>query len=228
MNLSSAVSAGRVVQDWKRYYETVEKPAECIRCDAGRIGWNGNRTRSASVVVADKVEYVAEVRCRLVKCSGCGKSWTLRPPGLCAHKHYQLCVIAKATSEFLFDPKTTRFQMARHIGCARRTIGRWLVWMAQIMDSALLMQKVLESVETPVVMPLRPVAQLLRKARSGIGRCLLEQAAEVLGGVEALASAWRLEPPGLRSVVERVIGNRTGVATYARPIIPELARSLSG
>lgn len=224
---NSVIEAERLVQDWKRYYETVEKPAKCIRCAANRIGWNGSRARSASVLVADKVEYIAEVRCRRVKCSECGKSWTLRPPGLCAHKHYQLCVIAKATSALLFEPQTTLSAIAHRVGCARRTIGRWLRWVAQISDPALVMQKVLETVEAPIVMPLRVAAARLGKGRS-TGCRVLEQAAEVLAALEALGSAWRLEPPGLRAVLERVVGNRVGVATYRRPRIPELARSQPG
>jgi hypothetical protein len=229
MILSEAVGAAqRLARQWDRYYETVEKPAACIDCDADRVGWNGSRTRSASVVLADDVQYVSEVRCRRVKCGACHKSWTLRPSGLCAHKHYQLCVVAKATSEYLLDPRVTLSGVADRLGCARRTVGRWICWVSQIADAAVVMQQVLKAIEAPLVMPERRVTQLVRKARSASRCCVLERAMEVLGALEALASAWRLEPPGLRSVVERVVGNRTGIATYARPSIPELAQSRSG
>ena len=62
----------------------------------------------------------------------------------------------------------------------------------------------------------------LRKLLTGREPMLVS---ELLGLCEALGSAWGLEPPGLRAVVARVVADRSGLATYARPLIPELARS---
>lgn len=71
---------------------------------------------------------------------------------------------------------------------------------------------------------LRAVAAVTRKARGALGRVVLERAAEVLALMERLCSGWELEPPGLRAVVRRLVGERSGIGTYARPAIPELVR----
>ncbi len=225
LETDSVTEAEVIAQRWARYYETVEKPRDCIECDDGRVGWNGRRKRSASLVAADELVHVAQMWCRRVKCTRCGTSWTLRPPGLVPHKHYQLCVVARATSEYLWGEHSTLTAVAAAHGCARRTVKRWVCWLAAIADPAALLSKLREAVDAPVVPRASRVAQLVRKARYALGRVVLERAAEVLALCEALGSAWGLEPPGLRAVVERVVANRSGIATYARPLIPELARS---
>jgi len=137
-------------------------------------------------------------------------------------------VVARAVSRYLFEGRSTQTRVAAEHGCSRRTVGRWIRWVAAIAEPAMVMKKVLRAVDAPVVPRLRNVAQCARKARGGIGAAVLERAAEVLGLLEDLGSALRLEPPGLRAVLERVVGNRARVATYARPLIPEFARSPSG
>jgi len=230
MGSGAAKAAGEseaeaIARRWADYERTVEKPAECIQCDDGRISWDGRRTRSASVMGADEVVvYVPELRCRRVKCSRCGARWTLRPPGLVAHKHYQLCVVARAASRYLWCARSTLSSVASEHGCARRTVRRWMTWVAAIAEPAALLAALRRAVDAPVVPRLRPVAQLTRKARSALCRVLLEQAAEVVALCEALGSARGQEPPGLRAVVEHVVAQRAGVATYARPLIPEFAR----
>jgi hypothetical protein len=215
-------TAGEIEQRWRRCYETAEKPERCIYCGGTRINFNGSRKRSASVLVLMVVVHVAEILCRRVKCAACRKSWTLRPPELVAHKHFQLCVVARAVSRYLFEPAGTLTGMASEHGCSRRTVKRWLVWTSSIAEPATLLRKVVEATDAPLVPRLCQVERLSRKARTPLGQ-LLRQAAEVLGLMERLGSAWGLEPPGLRAVVRRVVGERGGIGTYTRPVIPELA-----
>jgi len=218
---TAEAEAQRVERTWNTYYATVAKPSRCISCERSRIGWNGSRKRSASLMAGGEVVYVAKVWCRRVKCSPCRKSWTLRPEGLMPHKHYQLCVVANAASEYVFNPRSTQTSVAIKHGCARRTVRRWIVWLAQLAEPAALLAKVVLAVGAPVVPRLRNVT-------SRVGTAPLARAAEALALLEDLGSAWRLEPPGLRAVLERVVGDRTGIATYGRPSIPELAQSLPG
>lgn len=208
---------------WQRLYENAKKPGQCIFCGGTRISWNGSRKRATSVLILTVVVHLAEVWCRRVKCADCGKSWTLRPPELVAHKHFQLCVVARATSRYLFEPGATLTAVGHEHNCSRHTVKRWLRWTATIAEPAVLMSRVLEATDAPLVPRLRPVRQLARKAVA-VGRLMLERAAEVLGLIESLCSAWGLEPPGLRAVVRRVVGERSGIGTYCRPAIPEFVR----
>ena len=218
-------TAQQLHERWRRHYENAKKPGHCIFCGGSRISWNGSRKRSASVLILTVVVYLAELCCRRVKCAECNKSWTLRPPELVAHKHFQLCVASRAVSSYLFDPGGTFSGVGCEHNCSRKTVKRWLCWTAAIAQPAILLHQVLVATDAPLLPRLRPVAQLARKARDAISRGLLQRAAEVLSLMESLCSAWQLEPPGLRAVVKHVVGERSGIGTYARPAIPELVRS---
>lgn len=225
--MESISQEAEVLKDqWKAFYDTAEKPVRCLFCSQSRIWWNGWRHRSASVLVGDQIVHLDEVACRLVKCAhpGCGKSWTLRPPGLAPQRHYQLDVVAQALGSYLFDPETTQDHVARSIGCVRRSIGRWMAWLAGIADPADLLRHLLDASDTPQVPSLREVAALARKAPTTAKRSILRRGAEVLGLLEALASALTFPPPGLQTVVEAVICDRYRATTFKAPQILDFAR----
>jgi len=115
-----------------RFFETVKRPHHCPFCRGPRIHWNGHRERSASVMEGDCVRHLTDIFCRRVKCAShvCKKSWTLRPPGLTPRRHYQLCVVASAVRQFVSDCHSTLTAVARAHQCCRRTVGRWLHWVA--------------------------------------------------------------------------------------------------
>jgi len=217
-------TAQQIEQRWRWYYENAERPRQCIYCGDTRINFDGSRKRSASVLVLEVVVFLAELLCRRVKCVGCHKSWTLRPPELVAHKHFQPCVVAQAVSRYLLEPHGTLSGAATEHRCSRRTVKRWLGWTAAMAEPATMLRKVVEAADSPVVPRPGAVASVARKARNALGSELLARAAEVLVLMESLCSAWELEPPGLRAVLRRIIGERSGIGTYARPLIPELAR----
>jgi hypothetical protein len=216
MNLPKAVE--KLKEKWDRFFATVERPCRCIFCEHDRIYWNGQRQRSASVLIGDQVVYLPEVRCRRVKCANaqCQKSWTLRPAGLMPRRHYQLCIVAHATSKFLFHPQATLILIAATHQCSRRTVGRWLQWLAGIAQPKELIRRLSSRSKKAVI-------TALGKA-SGSGRRTFAGAAKILCLVEALATAYGYDPPGLRSMVEAAIYNRDRITTYQSPFIPELAR----
>lgn len=222
MSLTEAID--QLKQRWDRFFETVTRPLSCLFCKGGRILWNGSRLRSVSVRIEGRVHHLAGIRCCRVKCKDCRKSWALRPPGLAPHRHYQLCVVASATSAYLFDPKATQAAIALEHQCSERTVGRWLRWISTAAEPTVLQLKVLEAAGEPILASDRDVANLARKARDAARREILPRAARVLAGFEALGVAMGMEPPGLRGILERFLGNRTGIATYQRPLIPEFAR----
>jgi hypothetical protein len=225
MNGEQVEKTARDLQEgWQRSYENAEKPRHCIHCGGGRINFDGSRKRSASVLVLTVVLYVAELLCRRVKCAECHKSWTLRPPELVAHKHFQPCVAARAVSRYLFEPGGTLSGVGVEHNCSRKTVKRWVGWTAAIAEPAVLLREAVTAMDAPVLPRLREVSQVVRKGRDAVGRGVLQLAARVLGLMEALGSAWELEPPGLRAVIRRVIGERSGICTYARPAIPELVQ----
>lgn len=223
-SMAQAIEA--LKREWQAFYAVVAKPGQCMYCGAASLWWNGWRHRTASVLVDGRVVHVEEVACRLVKCGNaqCGRSWTLRPPGLAPQRHYQLCVVAQAASSYLFDPAASRERVAVSLGCARRTLGRWLEWLAGIAAPADLVRHVVEASETAEIPHMPEVAALAQKAGSGARRQILVNAARVLCLLEALGHALSLPPPGLRAVVELVLAGRSGVTTGRSPRILDFAR----
>jgi hypothetical protein len=141
-----------------------------------------------------------------------------------AHKHYQLCVLTSAVSDYLFDPAGTLVAVSQAYRCSRQTVKRWLCWTASIASANHLLGQIVSSSDAPILPRLGQVTQLCRKAREAAMQQVMKTAAQILSLMECLCSAWQLEPPGLKTVVHRVLGNRSGIGTYARPIIPELVQ----
>lgn len=208
---------------WARFVDEVARPARCLECAHPRVHWDGFAERTATVQVDDRAVHVTGIRCRRVRCASCHARRLLRPAGLVPRRHYQLCVVAEAASQHLFAGDAQERVAARH-GCSRRTVGRWLRWLADCADPGALGSQLLAAVGSPILPRLRALAPRLRSLRNTARRAVLERAAAVLELLEALALASGLEPPGLRGVVEHVLAGRDRITTYRAPIIPELAR----
>jgi len=210
-------------EQWERFSQTVDKPSTCLFCQGSRIQWNGHRIRTASVLIGDQVKYLNDIPCRRVKCGQCHQSWTLRPPGLMPRRHYQLCVVANATSRFLLGPHATLTLVAQAHCCCRRTVGRWLHWVGGVADPSRLIRRLFRVSKQRNFTTAFQVSDILRRARN-TGKMIFRHTAQILGLLDALAMAYGYEPPGLGTMVEAAIYNRDRVTTYRSPFIPELAR----
>jgi len=219
-----AILAEALVRRWREFAETVARPSSCVFCAHPRVLWNGWRTRSASVECAGEVVHVPRIRCRRVRCRECRRSWTLRPPGLMPQRHYQLSVMALAVARYVSQPAMSQARVAARVGCARRTIRRWLRWLAGVAEPGDLLRHLYRICGEVVVPALSSARAKLEAIGDGARRRLCERAAENLGLFEALAMALGLEPPGLGSVVEAVLANRSGITSDRSPRIPEFAR----
>ncbi len=218
-----AMTAAKILRGLVEFFHNAPLPDICVRCEGDHVVRNGSAIRSASFQVDGEVVYVPGIPCRRVKCQDCRRSWRQRPPGLMPHRHYQLCVVAEGVSHHLFDSAATLEGTARRCQCSRWTVSRWLGWLGRIASSAQLQARLAEVVGAPVLGRVREVAALGRKGADEASRLLLERAAQVLSLLEALGAAIGLEPPGLRSVLLRVIDDRARHTTYASPSIPEFA-----
>jgi hypothetical protein len=212
----------RLKQAWAEFHRDVARPDECLFCQGKAVWFNGSRLRAASVLIAAAVIYLTDIPCRRVKCKDCGKSWTLRPPGLCPHKHFQLCVVSDALERDLLESDVTQEDVAEDLGCSVPTVRRWRRWISCLAEPAQLQALLVRAVGAPILPRLPRLADSIRTAGNAACRHVRERAAQVLALIEVLGSAWGCEPPALRAVFERVVGNRTGLATYASPIIPEV------
>jgi len=206
---------------WDQFSQTVDKPCCCPFCQGRRIYWNGYRERSASVLEGDKVVYLSEVVCRRVKCADrqCKKSWTLRPPGLMPGRHYQMCVVASAARQFLFDSHSTLSSVAAAHQCCRRSVGRWLHWIAGIAMPSSLIRRLGGIPATAVF--------AARDNNRGIGtraRKVFERAARVFCLLEALGRAYGCKDAPFGGMIEEILSGGHRVATCRFPSIPELAR----
>jgi len=201
---------------WENWWRDVARPP-CPWCGGERVWWNGRPRRSATIVDEQgRAVHVPELVCRRCRCAECRKSFRLHPPGVIPHKHYQPCVVAEAVARYVGQEGTTMDEIAEQVGCSRHTVARWLRWIPELGEPAVMLRMLLEATDTVLVPRVRAVA----KAAGDV----VYRAAQMLGLLEHLGSAWNLEPPGLRSVLCRVLRGRTGMATYHRPSIPELAR----
>ncbi len=209
----------RLERLWSDFYHAAVPPAACVFCGGGRVWRNGSCTRAVQVLVLGVVVHIAEVRIRRVVCAQCRRGWQVRPPGIVAHRHYQLCVVAEALQRYLFDEKSSLRSVGEALGTTARTIGRWLERVAGAADPAELLRR-LGMVGEPVV----PAVPEVRRPTTDERRAeVLRRAALVVVLLEALASALRLSAPGLRSVVTLVLGDRSDLVTARAPRIPDFA-----
>lgn len=196
-------------------------PTACIHgCEAPRIVKNGRATRSASFLLDGRVHRLTGLPVRRVKCQTCRRSWRHYPPELIPRRHFQLCVVADIVATYVFGTATMQ-ALADARAMARRTVSRFVRWVAGLVEPGQLLRRLLETVGSPIIPTVPPVRPVPRRILDGVRR----RAAQVLVGLEALACAAGLEPPGLRAIVRRAIRHRDRATTHRRPAIPELARS---
>ena len=215
----------KIKEQWRHFSETVDKPSNCIFCEGTRVYWNGQRERTASVLRGDDVVYLTEILCKRVKCAKpeCKRSWTLRPPGLMPRRHYQLCVVARGTSKFLFETHETLTSVADDHQCSRRTVGRWFNWIAGIAEYSDLIRRLHTVSKETVLSAGLKISEVITRAgntRKGV----FQRTAQNFCVLEALGEAYGYKPPGFRGVIESAIANRDRITTYHFPFIPELAR----
>jgi len=228
MDLSREVAL--LKEAWDRFFETVSRPPACLRCGGDGVWWDGTRVRTASVRGGGITVHLTGIRCRRVRCAqpACGLRWCLFPPGLGPRRHFQACVVSAALQDYLYSPDASQEKTAARHGCVRRTLGRWLRWVAGLAEPAVIEERTLAAQGEPVLAPLRAVADLARKACTEAQRALLQRAALVLALLEGLAGAHALAPPALGSVLEHFAPLGARLGTQAKPLLPEFARSPQG
>lgn len=202
------------------------RPASCISCRAPRVWWVGAHERAASVLVDGEVVHVAGLVARRARCAECRDSWIVRLLKLFPGRHFQLDVIAEALVRYLFEAQETLATVARWAKCATRTLRRWIAWIGAVASPQDLAGRLSEIAGEPVRLNRSAVTREERKARTESRRATLRAAAWNLILLEGIGAALGFEPPGLRCVLHRVVGDRAAVTTDARPRLPEFARSL--
>lgn len=203
-----------------------QRPAACIFCRGTRVWWNGRHERTASVLEDNEVVYVTSIVQRRARCASCHDSWIVRLLKLFPGRHFQLEVVAEALSQYLFGAEMTQQRVAAWATCAVRTLRRWIDWVGSVSTPRELVARLTELAGQPVRLK-NPMAEATQKGRSAARRQLARTTAWNLVLLEAIGSAFGEEPPGLRAALLRIVGDRAGVTTYARPTLPELAQSLN-
>lgn len=218
-----ADSLYRAAEAWA---QTVQRPAACIFCEAARLWWDGSWARSATVLHDGEPCHVPPFPVRRVRCPTCGKRWGLRPPWVVPHRHYQLELIGDAVQRWLFEAGASLASAAAAVGCAPRSIGRWTRWIAGLAEPAALLRRLGPSGAS--ALPRVPLVRAAARVRSAARRAMVLRAAAVLALLEGLAAVAGLEPPGLRGVLLRAVGDRTRLSTDRAPALPEDAWSRVG
>jgi len=137
-------------------------------------------------------------------------------------RHYQLCVVTDAANRFLFDADATLSKVADIYSCTRRTVGRWLKWIAGIAKPSELIGR-LFAISTESIAWVEKVKDIVCKVAT-VGTKTLKRAAKNLLILQALGKVIGYTANGFQSMVEGAIFNRDGITTYQDPFIPELAR----
>lgn len=206
---------------WTAFCEAVRFPRRCIHCDQLVARPRGRAMRSASVLLDGEVAYLDSFPVRRARCGPCKKSWQVRPPGLTANRHYQLDVVAESMVRYLFrgDPPS---QVTQALGVAVSTVLGWRDQLAGLVEPSLLQRLLVEASGEPLLPTLPELAQRLRleEKLAAAKRLMAERAARVLALLELVATAWGLGAPGLQSVVERVVGDRSDLFQGRAPSVP--------
>lgn len=203
-----------------------DRPAECIYCKARRVWWIGFHERAASKLVDDEVVHVTGLISRRARCAECRDSWIVRLLEIFPGRHFQLEIVAEALARYLFDASATQATVASWAKCAQRTLRRWIAWIGAVASPQALVARLMELAGDPVRLKCPPVTEEVRKAKTEPRRRTLSAAAWNLGLLEGIGSSLGLQPPGLRSVLLWIVGDRAAATTDARPALPEFARSL--
>jgi hypothetical protein len=74
--------------------------------------------------------FESEVRCRRLRCGSCDHGWAVLPRPFVARRHYQPAVIARGVALRLRGESLAG--VARLLSCSRRTVGRWIEWLASV------------------------------------------------------------------------------------------------
>jgi hypothetical protein len=195
----------------------------CIFCGATWIWWLGYHERSASVLKDGEVVYVGSLISRRARCAACGDSWIVRAMKVLPNRHFQLDVVAEAVARYVFTAETTLLSVATWAKCAQRTLTRWIEWLGAIATPEDLVARLTGLAGQPIRLKSVSVASQDREGRRLPRLNLLTRAAWNLALLEALGQALSVEPPGLKSVLMLGSGDRSGVTTYASPVLPEFA-----
>lgn len=119
----------------KRCKKHADRPGPCPVC--GRPAWwNGTRLIKRVVfVLAAALRWAEQFVRRRARCSdrSCSAgSWTVYEPGGYPHRRFLLSVIAFAVAAMALDERATLTTVARECDCDRRSVGRWVHWVARL------------------------------------------------------------------------------------------------
>jgi hypothetical protein len=138
-------------------------------------------------------------------------------------RHYQLCVVAHGTSNWLLTGRATLTSVADQHQCSRRSVGRWLHWIAEIADPSDLIQRLFSVSKEVAFATVFEISEMIRKAVNR-GKKAFQRTVSNFCLLEALGKAYGYKPTGFTGVIEVAISNRDRITTYRWPFIPELAR----
>jgi transposase-like protein len=108
---------------------------------------------------------------------------------------HQPCIVAQTVMSDALDEAATHRAVAHRFGCDRRTVGRWVAWVAALAEPATLSRRLVA--ESAVAVVPHPPVMVPRRRRSAARTAIGLRAVWVLALLEALASLLGLAPPGL-------------------------------
>jgi transposase-like protein len=117
----------------KQRKKHADRPGPCPVC--GRAAWwNGTRLIKRVVfVLAAALRWAEQFVRRRARCSDrrCSAgSWTVYERGGYPCRTFLLSVVAFAAAAMAVRPEVTLTSVARECGCDRRSVGRWVDWVA--------------------------------------------------------------------------------------------------
>jgi len=183
----------------KRCKKHEERPGPCPVC--GRSAWwNGTRVIKRVVfMLAAALRWAEQFVRRRARCSdrSCSAgSWTVYEPGGYPHRTLLLSVVASAVAAMAIGEVATATAVARAHDCDRRSVGRWVWWVAALAVPAGLARTCARL--DPDGLPPPPTPRTAGVvARAGAVICLLDRLADLLRGRGVALEAG----PGLAAIL---------------------------
>lgn len=195
-----------------------DRPGPCPVC--GRPAWwNGTRViKRAVFVLAAALRWTEQFVRRRARCSdrSCSAgSWTIYEPGGYPCRTFLLSVVAFATAALAVGEGATLTSVARQCACDRRSVGRWVRWVAGLAAATELLRGCARL--DPDGLPPPPAPRTVDPvARAGAVVVLLDRLADLLRG-----RGVTLEPgPGLAAILRHQFDRFRIVFHLTRPSPP--------
>lgn len=210
--------------------DAIPRPERCIRCGGEKVWFVGWYKRFVNLLVAGGRRHREEIKIRRCRCARCGKSFGLLPAFLYPHRQFGPETTEAVVVELLKEPEARPGDYVGRdgLGPSAGTVRRYLSWLEENFDEALIQSAILSLEPSFPVERIRavPIRGGTRKIRclGGLKRC--GRVSRVLGHLRAWHRAGRRhrrlsDRRALRSYLRWLFEANQGLVLYLTRVAGE-------